>query len=161
MELIVNSATNYHSSLYIDIKSGSVFSTRDYYHITMDKIKLRSLIIFCRILWRVFSVENILHMFDKYQKYFRLSVCILVQTFCKCQTACVICDIWHWDDLWCLKYFLATLVMFILMSWPPPDTWHRFKNVFCKVNATQRSQDAFLSAKFCWLMSRHRSQNSP
>jgi len=169
----------------------------------MDKIKLRSLIIFCRVLWRVFFVENILHMltfqqldvneilkseinkswsclnasllkrcsglistdgdfhswpkvknpvwtlffanrtFDKYQKYFRLSVCILVQTFCKCQTACVICDIWHWDDLWCLKYFLATHVMFMLMSWPPPDTWHRFKNVFCKVNATQRSQDAF------------------
>ena len=84
--------------------------------------------------WTLFFANR---TFDKYQRYFRISVCILVQTFCKCQTACVICDIWHWDDLWCLKYFLATLVMFMLMSWPPPDTWHRFKNVFCKINATQ------------------------
>jgi len=79
-ELIVNSATNYHSSLYRPyqtsqlqcIKSGSVFSTRDYYHITMDKIKLRSLIIFCRVLWRVFSVENILHMLTFQQACKRL-----------------------------------------------------------------------------------------
>ena len=42
--------------------------------------------------WTLFFANR---TFDKYQKYFRISVCILVQTFCKCQTACVICDIWH------------------------------------------------------------------